>query len=304
MSTVLWPPVARESLRLEEGACTARELQWLLESLRDTLTALKSGLEECATLLSTDSGAHTLVLSSLRSESIKGFVTRLGTEIVKGDVNLKLSSIRPPPGALSHKLAISTESLAPTIALEQLTTVRTLVNDSLDVIDISTWTGDPNNADFIAGQLRLLFDHVQEAKQTLKGRTASQESWWEAPLDEKTFDPPCPDNISFHLFVAEAAVVLQVRTLELASTPPHAESLTGLGLRDRLAIALGTAKTHVHEELGEIFEYKGEQVRVKEMLRVESQDPSLLAAMAKLSALEHSVAMSRKALSTVMDQDY
>lgn len=39
------------------------------------------------------------------------------------------------------------------------------------------------------------------------------------------------------------------------------------------------------------------------MSRVESQDPSLLAAMAKLSGLEHSVAMSRTALATVMQRD-
>lgn len=97
--------------------------------------------------------------------------------------------------------------------------------------------------------------------------------------------------------------MLQIRTLELASTPLHAESITGLGLRDRLAVALGTNKTHTHEELGETFQYNGEEVRVKEMLRVESQDPSLLAAMAKLSALEHSVAMSRRALNTVMGKE-
>lgn len=95
--------------------------------------------------------------------------------------------------------------------------------------------------------------------------------------------------------------MLQVRTLEDALAPPHADSLTGFGLRDRLAIALGGSKTHIHEEIGDTFSYKTGQVRVKEMMRVESQDPSLLAAMAKLSALEHSVAMSRKALDVVME---
>ena len=45
------------------------------------------------------------------------------------------------------------------------------------------------------------------------------------------------------------------------------------------------------------------EVRVKEKYRVESQDPRLLSAMAKLSALEHSVAMSRKALDTVMGKE-
>lgn len=39
---------------------------------------------------------------------------------------------------------------------------------------------------------------------------------------------------------------------------------------------------------------------VREKLKVESQDPALLSAMAKLSALEHGAAMSRRALSTVM----
>ena len=49
--------------------------------------------------------------------------------------------------------------------------------------------------------------------------------------------------------------------------------------------------------------YRGQEVRVKEKHRVESQDPALLSAMAKLSGLEHSVAMSRKALDTVMGKD-
>lgn len=39
---------------------------------------------------------------------------------------------------------------------------------------------------------------------------------------------------------------------------------------------------------------------VREKLKVESLDPSLLAAMAKLSALEHGAGRARRALSTVM----
>lgn len=62
----------------------ARELEWLLDSLQETFNSLKNGLEDCANLLSPEIGATTLVLSSLRSESIKGFVTRHGCRIVKG----------------------------------------------------------------------------------------------------------------------------------------------------------------------------------------------------------------------------
>lgn len=62
----------------------AREVQWLLESLQDSLALLKEGLEECVALLAPKEPGSTLVLSSLRSESVKGFVTRVGTKIVKG----------------------------------------------------------------------------------------------------------------------------------------------------------------------------------------------------------------------------
>lgn len=68
-------------------------------------------------------------------------------------------------------------------------------------------------------------------------------------------------------------------------------------------MAIGAAKIPSHDEVGETFMFRGQEVRVKEKLRVESQDPSLLAAMAKLSALEHSAGMSLRALNTVMGKD-
>lgn len=46
--------------------------------------SLKEGLEECVELLAPKEPGSTLVLSSLRSEYVKGFVTRIGTKIVKG----------------------------------------------------------------------------------------------------------------------------------------------------------------------------------------------------------------------------
>ena len=49
-----------------------------------TLASLKSGLEECIALLAPVEPGSTLVVSSMRSESVKGFITRVGTRIVKG----------------------------------------------------------------------------------------------------------------------------------------------------------------------------------------------------------------------------
>ena len=90
----------------------------------------------------------------------------------------------PPKGANSNRLSISTAPTAPSFVLEQLTSARTLINASLDVIDVTRWAGNSNDASFIAGQLHLLHDNIAEAKQTLKGDTG-QKSWCDNPVDEK-----------------------------------------------------------------------------------------------------------------------
>ena len=315
MSTLVWPPIGPEQLVKEEEASLERELEWLLGSLQDTLQLLKSGLEECAELLAPKEPGSTLVLSSLRSEHLKGFITRVGTRIVKGDVHLRLPSLPPPKGQTSHKLSLSTSPTAPTIALEQLTTTRTLINACLDVVDATRWTGDSKNASFISGQIRLLHDNIQEAKTALKGWTAEQKPWQDEHVDVNAFSPPLPANVSFHLSISEAAVLLNVRTLEPAnshtgSNTPLAlaagastPSYSGLSLRERLSTALGGGRPAFHDEAHQVFVYHGQEVRVRDKIRVESQDPSLMAAMAKLGALERNVALSRQALDIVMGKE-
>lgn len=114
------------------------------------------------------------------------------------------------------------------------------------------------------------------------------------------FDPPLPDNLSFSLSVADAALVLELRTIEEVSP---ADSLSGFGFRERIAAAIGASKKPDHDEADEVFRFRGRDVRVREKVRVESQDPSLIAVMAKLGALEHTVARAKKSLDIVMQRD-
>lgn len=109
----------------------------------------------------------------------------------------------------------------------------------------------------------------------------------------KAFDPALPPTLSFHLVIQEAALVLHLRTLCPAASPVE----TGFSLRTRLGLA---APAPSHDESGRTFVCRGQEVRVREKVRVESQDPSLMAAMAKLSALEHGVRVCRRALEVVM----
>ena len=84
MSTAVWPPIAAAELASEQTQSQQRELDWLLVQLKETLQSLKAGLEECAALRAPSENGSTLVLTSVRSESLKGLVTRVGTRIVKG----------------------------------------------------------------------------------------------------------------------------------------------------------------------------------------------------------------------------
>lgn len=119
------------------------------------------------------------------------------------------------------------------------------------------------------------------------------------------FDPPLPPHLSFHLSITDSALVLLLRTLEptaLNHTPAAFSSdisLTGFSLRDRIF----GSRAPTHDEAGSLFQWQGEEVRVKEKVRVESQDPSLMAVMAKLSALEHEVMRCVAALRVLMGEE-
>lgn len=299
----------------------ARELSWLLNSLQSTLQSLKAGLLEASALLAPTEPGATLVLSSHRSESVKGTITRVGTRIVKGSLALRLQTLPPPRGSPAYPLSISSAPQAPTLVLDQLVTVRTGVNTCLDIVDVSTWTGDKHNANFIAGQLKLLEENIKDAKGALKGGEGLR-PWCEEPADEsvstpspcrhqvvdynQVFDPPLPHSVSFNLSIAEAAIVLTLRTLAPATprpSTPDSSFIPRFNLGDRLAVALGATKLPTHDETDQTFNCRGEEVTVKEKVRVESQDPNLMAALAKLGSLERVVRMSRQALATVMGKD-
>lgn len=71
-------------MRALTHATQAKELAWLLEYLQETLESFKEGLDECRRLLAPAEPGSTLAMSSVRSEVVKGYVTRVGTEVVKG----------------------------------------------------------------------------------------------------------------------------------------------------------------------------------------------------------------------------
>ena len=121
------------------------------------------------------------------------------------------------------------------------------------------------------------------------------------------FEPPLPPGLSLHFMIQDSSLVLTVRTFMTVSpsytpgtpTVDSAFSLSGLNLRNRL-LGLGP-KLPNHDEMGETFQWRGtEEIRVREKVRIESPDPSLMSVAAKLSALDHEVGRWRMNVGTLM----
>ncbi|KAI2611875.1 RAVE subunit 2/Rogdi [Hypoxylon sp. NC1633] len=170
----------------------ARELSWLLTSLRATLAQLKHGLEDCAALLSPSDGAgSTLALTTPRNETVKGHTTRVGTRLVRGLVHLKLRTLPPQTLALDPARPVRIPALARL--------------DTLLVRSVSLCAGLEDHerrergpsAPYLAAQLRVLAQHISDAMALVKGTSTSALTSTSASTSAPTSTPtPTPTSLS------------------------------------------------------------------------------------------------------------
>lgn len=192
-------------------------------------------------------------------------------------------------------------------------------------------TPTSSNATFIAAQLRLLSQSLSEASALLKGPqplTASDANWKTQSCSPAHFSPQPGSNLSIHWGIQDSSLILWLRALE----PVHAPVNLGL----KFALAIGTARRLEHDEADQVFNYtypeethldgsgsssnngkssdgasggsNGDdkphaEVYVREKVRVESADPSLLSLSAKLGALGHTLSLARRNLAAVMGEE-
>jgi hypothetical protein len=85
--------------------------------------------------------------------------------------------------------------------------------------------------------------------------------------------------------------------------PGQTDFQSPFSIRDRLGFALGTSRPPSHDEVNDVFTWKGQDAKVREKIRVESSDPNLMVALTKLNSLERTVALARRGLDTVRGID-
>ncbi|KAI5284067.1 hypothetical protein KEM54_001614 [Ascosphaera aggregata] len=118
----------------------------------------------------------------------------------------------------------------------------------------------------------------------------------------KSFEPTLPSNLSFHLTIRQAALFLCLRTLKPAIH--NQASISDFLLKSPF---FGYKPPQQHDELGRDFAFRGNHdnpVNVIEKVTVESQDPNLMSAMAKITAMENEVWRWRCALGAVMGVEF
>lgn len=167
----------------------------------------------------------------------------------------------------------------------------------------------------MSGQLHLLHEILSEAKSNLRGHPSpgpdipsnadpALATWPSNLIDSACFTPRPPSDLAIELSLSEASLIIVVRTLEDARAPQN--------LGTKLAFAIGAQRRLEHDEMDGAFTIPklagapsqgGREVRVKEKVRVESGDPSLMSLLAKVAALEHTVDQARTALKVVMEEE-
>ncbi|PHH61351.1 hypothetical protein CDD82_2151 [Ophiocordyceps australis] len=134
-----------------------------------------------------------------------------------------------------------------------------------------------------------------------------------------TSQPPQPSPaLGFYIALHDCSLVVTLRSLEPANASLH--------IGTKLGLAIGTVRRLEHDEMDRLFPYRPDgdgstqcrhngpthppdaapdvqQVYVREKVRVESADPSLISLDSKLGYLSHMLAQARRNLSLVMGND-
>ncbi|CAN6598384.1 hypothetical protein TRVA0_001S05710 [Trichomonascus vanleenenianus] len=250
-----------------------RELEWLLkETQSEVHNSIKEGLEECLARLCEKHGEYKLVVSSNKSEVLKGIVTRSGPALVNVDVSVKMPHLNK-----NHTLPIKLAN-GKKYALEQLVDAS---NHLLHSSRIASGPFKISNGYRVKFDINEMLTGVRSAMKALKEPLKTRQFPNHA-IDLGLFEglKESAENIAINFYIAESSIITDIRSFEYADHQPF--------------WSLGKRK---HPEV----DFNGRQAIELERVIVESQDPNLITVSAKLGALESHLEVLRKKLDIVLE---
>ncbi|EMR10711.1 hypothetical protein PNEG_00861 [Pneumocystis murina B123] len=175
---------------------TKIELEWFISTIvPEIFKKINRHLNLCMEALS-DEKSLTLVLSSIQSETIKGFLTRRGTSLIKGKFQI----------IFKNNIKLNQFYIKNTILLEQLSHLNDIICQSQIVLQ--TETTDADSIQKIINQLHL---HIQSAQQILYPNEPINDLIYS--LKNNDLDPPLPSNIMINICIDYTSIATHIYLL-------------------------------------------------------------------------------------------
>lgn len=249
-----------------------KEKKWVLnEVCEEVQTSVKDGLEECLGRLCEKHSGFKLVVSSSKSEAVKGTITRAGAAIDQVDLTVKLPSITThDKQPLTIRLNSGSE-----LALTQVVDAANYVTEALQAV---TTCFDKQHNPLVRVQTSAVLSYIRNAINTLK----SPPSTIVYPLhvtDTSLFIDLSP-NIVVDVYVSDSSLITDIRAVEYFDT--HNDKFFSMFKK--------------HHSSSSTIPYNNRKVIEHERIRVASQDPNLISVTAKLTALEQHLETIRRKL--------
>ncbi|KAG6012843.1 hypothetical protein E4U54_007277, partial [Claviceps lovelessii] len=209
------------------------------------------------------------------------------------------------------------------------------LTQAIDLLGLTL--ASPPSASSLASALKVLSESISESRALLKGTSTTSTStttttnqdadtddpaWQTSSCPAHHFTPPLPPTMSVYMALQDSSIVLWLRALEPADAPVH--------FGTKLALAIGTVRRLEHDEMDLLFRYHpdgdarcepkrgssppgaprtsgkkdspAQDVYVREKVRIESADPSLISLSSKLGQLSHMLGSARHNLAAVMGE--
>lgn len=282
-----------------EQEAHAREFQWLLVEIQNSLrTRLADAVNTCQNLLSNQNDELKIVMSSTKSEVLKGIVTRNGPWISNCDISVRCNSInkrkkQPVNVQLAEPYLLIQLQEACSQVAEAAQAIEDLNNDDDEGSKKARKQNSPSGHAYSPSEINeneksriaLLqcLNSIKGARQALYA-PAPNTIFPHSGANRALFRDLGNVNLSVDFYVADSNIVTDVRTFEETTAPQRTQD-------SAFASLFGKKPSPSNPTVM----YNGNPVIEHERIIVGNQDPTLISATSKLMALEaHLEHMVRK----------
>jgi hypothetical protein len=269
-----------------------RELEWLLVDINKEVTSsVKYGLEECLGRLWSHDGFK-LVVSSNKSEAMKGILTTAGSSIKSCDITAKFSHHtninKGQPFAIRLKK---------NLVLHQVIDAANFIYEALQ---LSAAPPAQKNGNVQRVMIDKVLSYICSAMQCLK--QPKQTSIYPLFVTDLSLYDSLPSGIVVDIYLHESNIVTDIRAIEVIESTDDNKPTPSFNITTMFASMLdrkpspSTSSDSPREEI-----YNGQRVRQLDHIKAESQDPNLISVTSKLQALETNVEVLKRKLDIFLD---